>query len=225
MHRNMDESKHWPFDPKQVGRDPEGEMPRLTPALLLQNVELGGAIVDNGSCHSAVTRRAMVGPDIVSTFGDTDGKVLFFDIDPKDSFPLQAIAHGAGAYIGPLAANNAPHVARVVVCFQAASVGECRAAPTTFLVMGRRSCRSSSRSSRTAIRSARAADVPELVPPRRARRPRARAWKQALPPRTRSSWCRPRRASRSASADRDRQRSWVWDPRARRAAAASAADL
>jgi len=126
MYRNMDESKHWPFDPKRVGRDPEGEMPRLTPALLLQNVELGGAIVDNGSCHSAVTRRAMVGPDIVSTFGDTDGKVLFFDIDPKDSFPLQAIAHGAGAYIGPLAANNATRtsIEEWLLCSGGLSVGE-----------------------------------------------------------------------------------------------------
>src|SRR5690349_2230488 len=48
MYRNMDESKHWPFDAKKVGRDPEGEMPRLTPALLLEKVELDGAIVDNG---------------------------------------------------------------------------------------------------------------------------------------------------------------------------------
>jgi hypothetical protein len=111
MYRNMDAEKHWPFEPKEVGQDPAGEMPRLTPALLLEGVELGGAIVVNGSCHSAVTRRALVGPDIVSTFGDTGGKVVFFDLDPKDSFPLQAIAHGAGAYIGPLAANNANRAA------------------------------------------------------------------------------------------------------------------
>ncbi len=138
MYRNMDASKHWPFDPKQVGHDPEGEMPRLTPALLLEGVDLGGAVVDNGSCHSAVTRRAMVGPDIVSTFGDTDGKVIFFDIDPKDSFPLQAIAHGAGAYIGPLAANNATRVSieEWLLCSGGLSVGEVMRRCYDELVMG-----------------------------------------------------------------------------------------
>ena len=138
MYRNMDESKHWAFDPKKVGRDPEGEMPRLTPALLLQNVDLGGALVDNGSCHSAVTRRAMVGPDIVSTFGDTDGKVVFFDIDAQDSFPLQAIAHGAGAYIGPLAANNATRAAieEWLLCSGGLSAGEVMRRCYDELVMG-----------------------------------------------------------------------------------------
>ena len=138
MYRNMEATKHWPFDPQKVGHDPEGEMPRLTPALLLDKVDLGGAIVDNGSCHSAVTRRAIVGPDIVSTFGDTGGKVVFFDIDPKDSFPLQAIAHGAGAYIGPLAANNATRVSieEWLLCSGGLSVGEVMRRCYNELVMG-----------------------------------------------------------------------------------------
>src|SRR4030095_9798007 len=33
-HRNLDRTKHWPFDPARVGEDPHGEMPRLlAPAL------------------------------------------------------------------------------------------------------------------------------------------------------------------------------------------------
>ncbi|MBK7877883.1 MAG: hypothetical protein IPJ77_19560 [Planctomycetes bacterium] len=122
MYRNMDASKHWPFDPARVGHDPAGEMPRLTPELLLggaptidrngcwsagAGVDLGGAVVINGACHSAVTKRTIVGGDIVSTFGDTGGVVRFFDVTPEQSFALQAIRHGAAAYLAPLAANHA----------------------------------------------------------------------------------------------------------------------
>jgi len=107
MYRNRDHEKHWAWDPAKVGQDPTGEMPRLTPAALLEGVELGGAVVLNGSCHSAVTRRTIVGPDIVSTFGDTDGLTRFHDIRPTESFALSAIRHGAAAYIAPLAANHA----------------------------------------------------------------------------------------------------------------------
>jgi hypothetical protein len=138
MYRNRERDKHWPFDPAKVGQDPAGELPRLTPAGLLEGVDLAGAIVINGSCHSAVTRRAMVGPDIVSTFGDTGGKVIFFDIDAKDSFPLQAIAHGAGAYIGPLAANNANRAAieQWLLRSGGVSAGECMRRCYDELVMG-----------------------------------------------------------------------------------------
>jgi hypothetical protein len=107
MYRNLDQAKHWPFDPARVGADPEAEMPRLTARDLVTGVELFPAVVINGACHAAVTRRTMVGPDIVSTFGDTGGVIRFFDIAPEDSFPLQAIRAGASAYIGCLAANNA----------------------------------------------------------------------------------------------------------------------
>jgi hypothetical protein len=53
----------------------------------------------------------MVGPDIVSTFGDTGGLVRFFDIAPEQSFALMAIRHGATGYVAPLAANNANRAA------------------------------------------------------------------------------------------------------------------
>lgn len=111
MMRNRERERHWPFDPRRVGEDPRGEMPRLTPALLLRDVELHPAVVVNGSCHSAVTSRAMVGGDIVSTFGDTGGVVRWFDLRPGESFPLMAIRKGATAYIAPLAANNANRAA------------------------------------------------------------------------------------------------------------------
>ena len=110
MYRNMDDEKHWKYTPEKVGWNPEGEMPRLTPAKLLDGVDLFPAVVLNGSCHSAVTHNTMVGPDIISTFGDTDGLVRFFPIEPEESFPLMAISHGATAYIAPLAANNANRV-------------------------------------------------------------------------------------------------------------------
>ena len=35
MYRNMDDEKHWKYTPEKVGWNPEGEMPRLTPAKLL----------------------------------------------------------------------------------------------------------------------------------------------------------------------------------------------
>lgn len=111
MERNRERAKHWPFDPARVGWDPDGEMPRLTPAGLLEGVRLGPALIVNGSCHSAVTHATIVGGDIVSTFGDTGGVVRFHPIAAAESFPLQAIAHGAAAYLGPLAANNANRAA------------------------------------------------------------------------------------------------------------------
>jgi len=108
--RNLQHDKHWKYDPKKVGQDPKGEMPRLTPAIIFGDSagpDIFPAVVINGSCHSAVTCRTVVEADIVSTFGDTDGKVVFHDIAPVESFPLTAIAHGATAYIGPLGANHA----------------------------------------------------------------------------------------------------------------------
>ncbi len=108
--RNMQREKHWKYDPNKVGDDPKGEMPRLTPEIIFggkDGPDVFPAVVVNGSCHSAVTCRTVVEADIVSTFGDTEGKVIFHEIAPEQSFPLAAIAHGATAYIGPLAANHA----------------------------------------------------------------------------------------------------------------------
>lgn len=111
MDRNRDREKHWRYHPAKVGQDPEGEMPRLTAAGLLEGVDLFPSVVLNGSCHSAVTSTTVVSGDIISTFGDTGGAVRFHPIAPEESFPLQAIAHGAVAYFGPLAANNANRAA------------------------------------------------------------------------------------------------------------------
>lgn len=111
MERNRRRDEHWPFEPGKVGQDPGGEMPRLRARDLLEKVDLFPAVVVNGACHSGVTCRAMVGADIVSTFGDTGGVVRFFDIEPADSFALAAIAHGATGYLAPLGANNANRAA------------------------------------------------------------------------------------------------------------------
>src|SRR6185503_5705667 len=107
MQRNRERSKHWPFDPARVGQDPAGEMPRLTARDLAAELDLFPAVVLAGACHSGVTRRTMVGGDIVSTFGDTGGVVRTFDIAPEQSFPLMAIRAGACAFIGALGPNNA----------------------------------------------------------------------------------------------------------------------
>lgn len=106
--RNMQRDKHWKYDPKKVGQDPKGEMPRLTPKIIFgDKTDIFPAVVINGSCHSAVTCRTVVEADIVSTFGYTEGKVIMHEIAPEESFPLNAIARGCTAYIGPLAANHA----------------------------------------------------------------------------------------------------------------------
>jgi|GEM_PF-3573993 len=108
--RNMERDKHWKYDPKKVGQDPKGEMPRLTPEIIFgdkSGPDIFPAVVINGSCHSAVTCRTVVAADIVCTFGTTDGKVIMHEIAPHESFPLTAIARGCTAYIGPLAANHA----------------------------------------------------------------------------------------------------------------------
>src|SRR5262245_1536364 len=68
MLRNFDKGKHWPFDPAKVGQDPAHEMPRLRARDLVGDLDLFPAVVLGCACHSGVTRRTMVGGDIVSTF-------------------------------------------------------------------------------------------------------------------------------------------------------------
>ena len=103
--RNLDSSAHWPFDPELVGHDPEGEMPHLE-AARFRALELGGAVVWSGTCHSGATRRVLVEGDIVSTFGDTGGTVRLYELDPDESLCLALLDGGAGALLVPIGANH-----------------------------------------------------------------------------------------------------------------------
>ena len=102
--RNMDREKHWPFDPARVGHDPKGEMPRITPDYF-KRLDLGGAVVWSGTCHSGCLRRVFVEGDIVSTFGRVD-KVTEYFIPKGRSLALAILATGPSAFMAPIGANH-----------------------------------------------------------------------------------------------------------------------
>jgi rhamnogalacturonyl hydrolase YesR len=102
--RNLDASRHWPFDPTKVGYDPRGEMPRIT-AEYFRGVDLGGAVVWSGTCHSGVLHRAFVENDIVSTFGKVD-RVTEYTIPPGRSLGLAILSDGPSAYLAPIGPNH-----------------------------------------------------------------------------------------------------------------------
>lgn len=102
-HRNLEPDKHWPFDPKKVGDDPKGEMPRVT-AADFRALKLDGAIVWTHACHIGSVGRVWVEGDIVSTFGATD-RIEEYSIPPGRSVALAILGAGASAYIAPLGPN------------------------------------------------------------------------------------------------------------------------
>ena len=102
--RNLDSSKHWPFDPEKVGHDPQGEMPRIT-ASDFAELDLGGAVVWTHACHIGSVSRIWVEGDIVSTFGRCN-KVEEYRIPAGRSVGLAIIEAGASAYIAPLGPNH-----------------------------------------------------------------------------------------------------------------------
>jgi hypothetical protein len=122
--RNLDASKHWPFDPAKVGHDPKGEMPRLL-APRFAKLDLDGAVVWSGTCHSAAPRRVFIEGDIVSTFGKTKGPTLY-ELKPKESLCLAILDAGAAAFLAPIAANHGLAAMREQETFVAAgaSLGE-----------------------------------------------------------------------------------------------------
>jgi hypothetical protein len=101
--RNLDPSKHWPYDPAKVGQDPQGEMPRIT-AKQLGALELDHAVVWTHACHIGSVSRMWVEGDIVSTFGRCQ-KVEEYRIPAGRSVGLAIIESGASAFIAPLGAN------------------------------------------------------------------------------------------------------------------------
>jgi hypothetical protein len=102
--RNLDGSKHWPFDPKKVGLDPKGEMPRIT-AEYFRGLDLGGAVVWSGTCHSGVLHREFVENDIVSTFGRVD-RITEYILPEGRGLGLAVLADGPSAYLAPIGPNH-----------------------------------------------------------------------------------------------------------------------
>lgn len=102
--RNLDEAKHWPFDPAKVGQDPKGEMPRVK-AGHYRKLRLRSPVVWSGTCHSGATRRVYVEGDIVSTFGRSE-KVVAYDLEPEDALSLAWLEAGAVALLVPVASNH-----------------------------------------------------------------------------------------------------------------------
>ncbi|MHC4342917.1 MAG: hypothetical protein ACYSX0_22235 [Planctomycetota bacterium] len=101
--RNLDRSKHWPYDPDTVGQDPEGEMPRVT-AEHFRALKLDHAVVWTHACHIGSVGRIWVEGDIVSTFGRCE-KVEEYRIPESRSVGIAIIESGASAYIAPLGPN------------------------------------------------------------------------------------------------------------------------
>lgn len=102
--RNLDPSKHWPFDPDLVGQDPEGEMPRILAADLAP-VDLSDSVVWSGVCHNGAVRRVFVEGDIVSTFGTVED-VTEYDIPPGRSVALTVLSNGALAFMPAIGPNH-----------------------------------------------------------------------------------------------------------------------
>ncbi len=102
--RNMQREKHWAFDPKKVGYDPKGEMPRIT-ADLIRLMHLENTVVFTGVCHIGTLHRVFVEGDIVSTFGRTSGHTEYVIPEGK-SVAAAMLDTGVAAYICPLGPNH-----------------------------------------------------------------------------------------------------------------------
>ncbi|MCE9583890.1 MAG: hypothetical protein K8T20_15515, partial [Planctomycetes bacterium] len=104
--RNMKPELHWKYDEKKICRDWGNK--ELTALGTSDAVawDLSGAVLWSGTCHSAATKHAIVGGDIVSTFGDTKRLVKFYDLQPGESLGLTYLAHGPAAYLAPIGANH-----------------------------------------------------------------------------------------------------------------------
>ncbi|MBI3099360.1 MAG: outer membrane protein assembly factor BamD [Planctomycetes bacterium] len=102
--RNSDESKHWPFDPKKVGNDPKGEMPRIL-ASAFRSLDLSKSVIWSGTCHSGVPCRQFVEGDIVSTFGTVD-RVTEYLIPPERGLCLAILHAKPSAFLAPIGPNH-----------------------------------------------------------------------------------------------------------------------
>lgn len=108
--RNLDPTKHWPYDPKKVGSDPNGEMPRLC-ADRVRRLALDGAVVWSGTCHAGATHRVHVEADIVATFGRAEPGTVYL-LQPDESLGLAMLDAGAAAFVAAVGPNHGMSVLR-----------------------------------------------------------------------------------------------------------------
>lgn len=104
--RNRHRELHWPYEPEKIFRkfnDPE--MPAFG-AADLNSWNVKNTVLWFSTCHSGVPRRAMVGGDIVSTFGDPARKVYFYNLKPEESFCLSLLARGPASLVAPIGPNH-----------------------------------------------------------------------------------------------------------------------
>ncbi len=102
--RNVDREKHWAFDPAKIGHDPDGTMPRIT-AEAFRGLDLAGAVVWSGTCHSGVLSRAFIEGDIVSTFGRVDRQTEY-RVPAERSLARAILACGPVAFLAPIGPNH-----------------------------------------------------------------------------------------------------------------------
>jgi hypothetical protein len=102
-HRNLESSKHWPFESEKVGFDPRGEMPRIG-ADEFRTVKFHNSVVWTHVCHIGSVRRMWVEGDIISTFGRCE-KVEEYRIPEGRSVALAILDAGVSAFIAPLGPN------------------------------------------------------------------------------------------------------------------------
>lgn len=102
--RNLDASKHWPYDPARVGENPNDEMYWID-ASMIRDLNLFPAVLTTGTCHSGCLERIYVEGDIVSTFGATEGLEVY-EIPRERSLGLAYLSSGVTAAILPVGPNH-----------------------------------------------------------------------------------------------------------------------
>jgi len=102
--RNMDKSKHWDYDPKKVGSNPDKEMQWID-AEKIRTLNLYPAVLTSGVCHGGALKKVFVENDIISTFGRTK-KVEVYDMPKQMSLGLAYLSSGLTAAILPVGPNH-----------------------------------------------------------------------------------------------------------------------
>lgn len=105
--RNAQREKHWPFDPRKIGHDPSGEMPRLL-AKHFRGLKLFPSVYWSGVCHLGSVDRIFIAGDIVSTYGSVD-KVTAHRIGPENSIAVTLMEQGAVSLLVALGPNHGWH--------------------------------------------------------------------------------------------------------------------
>jgi hypothetical protein len=95
----------WSYSPNKVESPPVKRQGLTSDDI--RKLKLYPAVAFNGACHSGVLKRTLVEGDIMATFGDTGGKVEFFEMSDDFSFALSVLRAGVIGYFAPIGSNNA----------------------------------------------------------------------------------------------------------------------